>query len=451
MAKPSITKRSTKGAALTYAELDTNFQNLDDATITVTGDSGTITNNLNDSFQIAGGTGLTSSVAGSVLTVNLDNTAVTAGSYTTANITVDAQGRITAAANGSGGGGGTVNTGSGTRLAYYPSTGTTVDDIGITYTTSGSAPATNTLAAESTATLKLASGGLGYISITYGGGVEINAYNGLSQSGKFAIGTGYGGATASTIDSPSITTTASTKFKLDTPFFEITGSSITLGASGGTIAYDSGATKITFDKAIQTSNLKITTNEIQAMNLNGNIKLTPDGTGKIQLGSLYFPTSDGTANQVLKTDGSGNLSWVTAGGGGFSTVLLTFGTAVDVGGGIEKCTVTETIDTGSICTVSGYDFTLPAGTYLVSLSTRWHGLSSGFAGGDYSWTSVSGDATISSVATISKPTTTTGIVYQNIATITLTQTSTFYQQAPSNNAFYNSSAIPKFWTFVKTA
>ena len=38
---------------------------------------------------------------------------------------------------------------------------------------------------------------------------------------------------------------------------------------------------------------------------NGNISITPNGSGKVILDGLNHPTADGSANQVLKTDGSG--------------------------------------------------------------------------------------------------------------------------------------------------
>ncbi len=53
---------------------------------------------------------------------------------------------------------------------------------------------------------------------------------------------------------------------------------------------------------------------------NGNIEVTPNGTGVVKLDGLSYPTADGSANQALVTNGSGVLSFATPASG--SNVFL---------------------------------------------------------------------------------------------------------------------------------
>lgn len=52
-------------------------------------------------------------------------------------------------------------------------------------------------------------------------------------------------------------------------------------------------------------------NTISTNASNANLELTGNGTGTVTISGFGFPTSDGSADQVLKTDGAGNLGFVT--------------------------------------------------------------------------------------------------------------------------------------------
>jgi len=84
-------------------------------------------------------------------------------------------------------------------------------------------------------------------------------------------------------------------------------------------------------------NLQFNGNAIISTDTNGDITITPNGTGDLVLDGLNWPQADGSANQYLKTNGSGQLSWDTVS----TSFTLSDGTA------------TDTFNTGGTLTFTG--------------------------------------------------------------------------------------------------
>jgi hypothetical protein len=78
----------------------------------------------------------------------------------------------------------------------------------------------------------------------------------------------------------------------------------------------------------------------------GNTSVTNVKTsGSITAGAITIPNTDGSANQVLKTDGSGTLSWSTQDGTGTDDQNIS-------GSGLSGTTLTIGIEGGSSETVN---------------------------------------------------------------------------------------------------
>jgi hypothetical protein len=116
----------------------------------------------------------------------------------------------------------------------------------------------------------------------------------------------------------------------------------------GSTAWNSlGYTSEKFDS------ITITDNTIKTNVSNANLELDANGSGKVSISGLLYPTSDGSADQVLKTDGSGNLSFVAQSGGGVSLATSTNNQVATVTGSNALTGESNLTFDGSTLTLTG--------------------------------------------------------------------------------------------------
>jgi hypothetical protein len=255
-----------------------------------------------DTLTVLGGTGLETSLSGDILTISDSTSGVSAATYgsTTAIpvLTINDKGRITSAT--------TAGITTSLTIADSSSTNGTI------------ALATDTLTFEGGAGLSAAISG---DVVTYNfDGVTFTNYEYTATTGQ---------ATFGGVDNNGATL-AYTAGKIDvflngvrlasSDYTATNGSTISLstGAIGGDIlvakafvTINTSLIEIVNDTTPQLGgNLDVNGNSIVSVS-NGNISITPDGTGDVILDGLKYPQADGTTGQFLKTDGSGQLAFAT--------------------------------------------------------------------------------------------------------------------------------------------
>ncbi len=92
---------------------------------------------------------------------------------------------------------------------------------------------------------------------------------------------------------------------------DINGGTIDNTVIGGTTAVAGSFTTLNASLSASFDGITVSDNAITTTS-NANLELTGAGSGTVSINGIRFPTSDGNANQVLKTDGSGQLSFFTS-------------------------------------------------------------------------------------------------------------------------------------------
>ena len=288
-----------KGSELSFSEVDSNFINLRDQSIAISDGSTSTDIDAGETITFSG-----ASVSGNTVT---------------------------------------VPTGAGMTIVGDDSTGTLING-GETLKIAGGTNVTTAMSGDTLTITSSASGGGGVGDLTITGSTISSPSNGdltLDPSGTGDIILSVDGGTPSRVKVGngsaygSITSNGDQQLEVSANGGGAAQARIVLQNDGngrhvdidpgtsGKIRLFGTMTGETDSTAMNLDGVAILDNTISANASNANLELDGSGSGKVSISGIKHPTSDGSAGQVLQTDGSGNLSFATISAGS-STGDITF-------------------------------------------------------------------------------------------------------------------------------